>query len=79
MRTQVNGSTTKIWLSANGTYDWAHKIGASWPCSTLSNRRVFAEFDDGDLIDIVIDGKSADNIDAHEFNAMIADLTEIVL
>ncbi len=79
MRMQVNRSTTKIWLSANDTYNWAHKVGASWPCSTLSNRRVFVEFDDGDLIDIAIDGKSANNVNAHEFNAMITDLTEIVL
>ena len=79
MKTQVNGLTTKIWLSANDTYNWAHKIGASWPCSTLSNRQVFAEFDGGDLIDIAIDGKSDDNVDACEFNAIITDLTEIVL
>ena len=79
MRTQVNGSTTKVWLSANDTYDWAHRIGKSWPCSTLSGKRIFAEFDDGDLVDITIDGKSDCDCDAFEFNAMIADFTETIL
>ncbi len=77
MRTQKNGTTIKVWLSANDTYNWAHKAGASWPGSTLSDKRVFAEFEDGDLIDVAIDGKSSVDIDAHEFNAMVADLTTV--
>ena len=79
MRTKKIGNTTKIWISANETYAWAHKIGKNWPCSTLSGKRVFAEINDGDLVDIVIDGKSDYDCDVFEFNAMIADFTEIIL
>lgn len=47
----------KLWLSANDTYLWATRPGASWPCSELRGRRLFVEFDgDGDLVDLAIDG-----------------------
>ena len=79
MRTKKIGNTTKIWISANETYAWAHRIGERWLCSTLSGKRVFAEFDDGDLVDATVDGKSDYDFDVFEFNAIIADLTEIIL
>lgn len=62
----------KLWLSANDTYDWAHRAGNSWPCSQLSNRRLFAEFDaTGDLVDLSIDGgRGEQDCDATEFNAI---------
>ena len=72
MRTQRYGRTVKVWLSAHDTYEWAHRTGAAWPCSTLSDKRLFAEFQNGDLVDLAINGRSGD-CDAHEFNAMIED------
>ncbi len=67
-------TSVKVWLSARDTYNWAHRVGNSWPCSQLSNHRVFAEFTmNGDLVDFEIDGNPGD-CDATEFNAIIADL-----
>ncbi len=76
MKIVKHNNITKLWLSANDTYNWAHRSVAEWPCSTLSDKRIYAEFDDGDLIDIVIDGKSDCDCDMFEFNAMIADFIE---
>lgn len=59
-----------LWISARETSDWARR----WPCSTLRNRRVFAAFDRGGLVDFAIDGRNApDDLDATEFNAMSSD------
>jgi len=64
---------THLWLSANDTYNWAHKSGASWPCSALSGHRLYAEFDkDNNLIDMTIDGKCKD-CPADEFRAITSD------
>ena len=65
----------KIWLSARDMYNWAHRPGARWLGSFLSDRRVFAEFDDGgDLIDLQIDGGHGDqDCPTDEFNACIDD------
>jgi hypothetical protein len=65
-----------IWLSANDTYNWAHRPGAWWPCSFFSGRRVVAVFEsNGDLVDLAIDGGRGDQAGpTYEFNAMISDL-----
>ena len=77
MRIHRYETTIRIWLSANDTYNWAHRPGANWPCSQLSGHRVFAEYEYGDLVDISIDGISIDvkskNVDANELNACIGD------
>lgn len=64
-----------IWLSANDTYDWAHKLGSAWPCSTLSGNPVVASFGaNGDLEDMVVNGGRGDqDIDGTEFNACMSD------
>ena len=72
MRIKKTGQTVQLWLSANDTYDWAHKPGAAWPCSVLSGHRLFAEFNDSDLVDMTIDGRSKD-CPADEFNAITSD------
>ncbi len=73
MRIMKTDNSVKLWLSATDTYNWAHRSGDSWPCSQLSGRRVFAEFENnGDLVDMAIDGKSKD-CDATEFNAITSD------
>ena len=76
MRVKKSDYGTQLWLSAKDTYNWAHKSGASWPCSVLSGHRLYAQFDKGnDLIDVTIDGKSKDcpGIDINEFNAITSD------
>ena len=74
MRKQVCGTSTTLWLSARDTYDWAHKPGAAWPCSTLAGHRLCATFDDGDLVDLTINGRrDSKDIDGHEFSAMTDD------
>lgn len=71
---KINGYT-KIWLSANDTRDWAHKAGASWPCSTLSGKHLFAEFEpSGDLVEFNLNnGRGDQDCPADELNAIVAD------
>lgn len=62
-----------LWLTANDTYNWAHRDGSAWPCSQLSGKRVHAEFDGrGDLVDFSVEGRRPE-IDANEFNAITSD------
>ena len=71
---QVERCGTQLWISANETYEWAHRAGASWPCSTLSNRRLFVEFDArGNLVDLTIDGRNDVDCDANELSALTSD------
>lgn len=80
MRKRITATSVKLWLSPNDTYYWAHgpKI---WPCSRLSNKRVFVEYDSNGLCDLSIDGKSGYNYhtDINELNAMVADFLKNVL
>ena len=79
MRINKNGDCVKVWLSANDTYDWAHKPGAAWPCNFLSNKRIFAEFNGGDLIDVAINGGRGDqDCPGHEFNAIMSDSANLI-
>ena len=74
MRLQDNGMSVALWLSARDTYDWAHRPGSSWPCSTLADRRVFCAFDRSGLVELAVDGNDApDDLDAHELNALTSD------
>ena len=74
MRKQGKTSDCKVWLSASDTYEWAHRPGKSWPCSTLSGHRIMAEIAGDDLVDLTIDGKfPGDDIDGNELDAILAD------
>jgi hypothetical protein len=73
MRLKDHGNSILVWLSANDTYQWACKPGATWPCSTLSGKRVFAAFDSNGLYDIAINGNSYIDCDGTEFSAIMAD------
>ena len=53
-RIKIHDNGVQVWLSANDTYEWAHRSGSAWPCSELSDHRVFAEFDDNGLLDMTI-------------------------
>ena len=69
---QIHETGFKLWLSANDTYNWAHRAGESWPCSQLSDKRLFVEFDRNGLCDLAINGRMAD-CDANELNAIVTD------
>jgi len=74
MRFKDHGTSVQIWLSARDTYDWAHKVGAAWPCSTLANKRIFAAFDTNSLCDVTVNGNQGLNMmDGAEFNAITSD------
>jgi len=66
---------TKLWLSARDTHGWAHKDGASWPCSFLSDKALFAEFEpNGDLVDIAVNyGRGDQDCPGNEFTAITDD------
>jgi len=73
MRMKFDGKMLKVWASADDTQQWAQRPGAKWPCSTLSGYRFFAEFDNGDLVDLSVEGGKDIEFDAHEFNAFLSD------
>jgi len=68
MKLKIFPSGFNLWISANETYDWAKR----WPCSQLSNRRLFVQFDRNGLCDLALDGRSRD-CDATELSACVAD------
>ena len=72
MRMERTGTTVKLWLSAKDTCFWATRPGNSWPYSELAEKRLFAEFNDGDLIDCTVNGLSVD-IPRDEFTAITDD------
>ncbi|MCP4537798.1 MAG: hypothetical protein GY832_11695 [Chloroflexi bacterium] len=80
MRTQINETNVKLWLSASDTYNWAHRLGACWPCSELSGKRLRAEFDSHGLVDFAVNGRTPDDgPSADEFNAITSDALRPVL
>ena len=75
MRLRIDGNDGfSAWLSARDTYDWVHRSGHSWPCSTLSNKRCFVSFDGNGLVDVAINGRRGVDIPGDELNAIVADL-----
>ena len=74
MKTQISSTGFKVWLSANDTYNWAHKAGASWPGSELSGKRLFAEYDSNGLCDLAIDGSSDSDCSSTELGAIVSDV-----
>ena len=73
MKTTQNGSEVKIWLTAEETSAWATKPGARWPGSTLAGNKLFACFQDGDLVEMEVGDGQDMEISGHEFNALIED------
>ena len=71
-RIKETGKTVKIWASRDDTYWWAHN---NWPCSTIKDKSIFAEYYNGDLVDLLVNGKYGADIDGHELNAFIDDIT----
>lgn len=78
MRIQKHENGYAMWLSARDTYDWAHKPGATWPCSTLSNKRCLVVVDTNGLCDFTVNGRDvyerdASDIDGTELDAIVSD------
>lgn len=65
----------QLWLSANDTYNWAHRPNKSWPCSTLSNHRCYIAVDSNGLVDLTVDGQYPVkiDIDGNELSAIVSD------
>ena len=75
MRINKYFTTTNIWASDNDTYKWANRSGNSWPCSTISGKRLFIQLDKGDIVDLTVNGKQDNNtIDGWELSAFISDI-----
>ena len=72
MRTQITDTGVKLWLSANDTYNWATRPRDSWPCSKLTGKRLFAEFDKGGLVVLAINSRMGD-CSADELTAIVSD------
>jgi len=78
MRIKRSDQGVKLWLSGNDTYNWAHQAGNSWPCSQLSGKRLFVEYDvNGDLVDVAVNNNKdltdLRDLDNNELNAIVAD------
>ena len=79
--TKQEDGTTKLWLSASDTWEWAHRSGAHWPCSEVQGLDLYAEFDgNGDLVDLATNGRGSggwssthNSIPGDEFRAITSD------
>jgi hypothetical protein len=59
-------------LSANDTWNWAHRPGALWFFSTLANRTVRLDVDGNGLCGLLVDGRG-DNVNSDELSACVGD------
>lgn len=60
-------------------YNWAHRPGACWPCSTLDDiDAIRVEFDSHGLLDLITPSGSGD-IPADELNAWTSDVLREIL
>ena len=76
LQKSIDGTVTgySLNLSSNETYEWAHKSGAAWPCSTLSGSRLWVDVDSNGLCDIAVDNQVTDlDVDGTELDAIVSD------
>lgn len=73
MRARIYDSGFALWLSARDTYEWARRPGSAWPCSELSGRRLWVEFDHSGLVDFSVDGVDGVDVPGDELSAIVAD------
>jgi len=75
MRIKRQPSGYIMWLSANNTYDWAHRVDNRWPCSELSNHRLCVVVDNNGICDMTFDGATSwtNDIDGTELDAIVSD------
>lgn len=60
-------------LSACETGMWARRPHASWPCSTLKDRRLWVAVDRNGLYDYAVNGGQFNSIDDTELDACVSD------
>lgn len=78
MKVLLHYNGCKIWLSKTDTRLWAKRSGHEWPCSTLSGRRVYAEYDRrGDLVSLKVTPKI--QVDGVELHACMSDMKPRIL
>jgi len=76
VRVQVTEHQVSVWLSAEDTECWANRLddNGCWPCSELSDRRLFAAFDCGGIVELEIGGgRGEQDVDAYELYACLSD------
>ncbi len=79
MRIKIDKSGFALWLSANDTYNWAHRPGKAWPCSTVRGRRVALFVDMTGLVEFTVNGRDGVDVDSAELSAMLSDFVRDVL
>ena len=64
-----------MYLNDNDTWDWANKIGAAWPGSSLAGERCAVYVDSNGLYDLTVNGRDVSNgdIDTTELEAIVSD------
>lgn len=77
MRLSVYDGFYVLSLSARETEAWATRPGGVWPCSTLRGKRLRVTVDTNGICDYAINGRqpTAETIDRHELEAIVADYT----
>ena len=73
MRIKEHTGGYNLWLNKNDTYRWAHKTGASWPCSLLSGKSLFVAVDSNGLCDYSVNGKEYPDLSGDELTACVTD------
>ena len=77
MRTRITKTGVTLWLTEAETYQWAHRPGSAWPCSSLSGHRLRAEFNCNGLCDLWLgghyQGHENNAFPSAEFSACVAD------
>ena len=77
MRVKSISSSIHLWASRRDTYDWAHRPGKLWPCSTLSGKSLFVALENSgaDIADILLDGREdTTHLDWHELRCFLDDM-----
>jgi len=76
MKIRTDKVHTFVWLSKRDTFRWAHRPHKSWPCSTISDKRIFVKMKKkgGDLVDLRVNGKYPKSLDMEELRYCLKDL-----
>jgi hypothetical protein len=85
MKLTVYSHAIDITIEKEETAAWSSRPGHAWPASSISGKKVYAEFDRNGLSMIEINGKelscgsTINDPDVHEFNSLIADVLKGML
>lgn len=70
---QTKPTGYEMWFSARDTEQWANKIGAAWPGSSLAGRRCYVKVDYNGLLDLTINGRYGQDCSENELQAIVHD------